>query len=113
MSDLLQIALEWLASGLFGRRGPLEVTAERRAGVVVLTLVNRGRRSLAFAAVRATDGSGSVFFPAVDLLVRSPLEPGRAQVVSGTSAEPRLVDGTPLCVLDTSGKAWPARWVGR
>lgn len=107
MSEILDLVFGWFTSKLLGKRGPLEVRAQRGEDVLTLTLENLGRRTLRYAAIRARDASGKVHFPTASLTIRTVLPKGEVQYATIDMDELDALHCSDLEVLDTSGAAWP------
>lgn len=107
MEDLLQFLFD-LLSVKRRKRGPLAARVDFHGPQGRLTLENKGKRKLAFAAVRCHDGHGEQHFPQVDLAPGTVLRPGRPQTVTIASSHR---DCRRLVILDTTGHAWPVEGV--
>mgnify|MGYP001829094786 CR=1 FL=1 len=88
------------------KRGPLVFMIDIHDQHVHLTLENKGKRKIAFAAARCQDGNGKQHFPSVDLAAGTVLHPGRPETLRIAASELRSLGCQRLAVLDTTGHAW-------
>ena len=106
MQDLLELLFE-LITLKSRKRGPLVVVAVKEGSAIRLTLENRGKRTIAFAAVQAHDVGGTRHFPQSALAARTPIASGTKLALRLSTAELRSQGALSLAVLDTTGTAWP------
>lgn len=89
------------------RWGPLEGVASIEGEHLRISLVNRGRRTMKFAAIEGRDANGKRCYPVTSLAVRAVLPVEQTAVASIALDELRAMDCQQLVMLDTQGTSWP------